>query len=127
MPANRPEEICTLFQRAMAEGDLDAVMRVYDEGVVFLNQKGDTIKGIDDLRRELTPLVAQRPDFDFTILQVIEAGDVALMHTEWRVAGREPMRQHAIEVARRQADGTWRWQIGDPFTIGKHISRSDVD
>ena len=109
MPAKRPEEICTLFQRAMAEGDLDAVMRVYDERVVFLNQGGGAVEGLDGLRRELTPLVAQRPAFEFRILQVVEAGDVALMHTEWRVAGREPVRQHAVEVARRQADGTWRW------------------
>jgi hypothetical protein len=26
---------------------------------------------------------------------------------------------HAVEVARRQPDGTWRWLIGDPFTAGK--------
>jgi hypothetical protein len=25
---------------------------------------------------------------------------------------------YAIEVARRQSDGTWRWLIGDPFTVG---------
>ena len=24
---------------------------------------------------------------------------------------------YAIEVARRQPDGTWRWLIGDPFTL----------
>jgi len=23
----------------------------------------------------------------------------------------------AIEVASRQADGSWRWLIGDPFTV----------
>jgi hypothetical protein len=30
MPAKNPEEICHLFQRAMAEGDLDSVLSVYD-------------------------------------------------------------------------------------------------
>jgi hypothetical protein len=29
------------------------------------------------------------------------------------------MSVYAIEVARRQPDGTWRWLIGDPFTIGR--------
>jgi hypothetical protein len=28
---------------------------------------------------------------------------------------------YAIEVARRQADGTWRWLIGDPYTVGKEF------
>jgi len=27
------------------------------------------------------------------------------------------MSVYAIEVARRQQDGTWRWLIGDPFTV----------
>jgi hypothetical protein len=27
------------------------------------------------------------------------------------------MSVHAIEVARRQPDGTWYWLIGDPFTV----------
>jgi len=34
---------------------------------------------------------------------------------------------HAIEVARRQADGTWRWLIGDPFTVGRHVAAGPTD
>ena len=60
-----------------------------------------------------------RARFDFTIKQVIEAGDIALMHTEWTVLGPQPMQVYAIEVARRQPDGTWCWLIGDPFTVGR--------
>jgi hypothetical protein len=37
MPARSPEEICRLFQQAMAEGDLDLVMSVYDPEAAFLN------------------------------------------------------------------------------------------
>ena len=28
---------------------------------------------------------------------------------------------YAIEVARRQADGTWRWLIGDPYAVSRHV------
>jgi hypothetical protein len=31
------------------------------------------------------------------------------------------MTVYAIEVARRQADGTWRWLIGDPYTVGREV------
>jgi len=41
------------------------------------------------------------------------------MHTEWKVSSPQQMSVYAIEVARRQPDGTWRWLIGDPFTIGR--------
>jgi hypothetical protein len=45
----------------------------------------------------------------------------ALMHTEWTVSGPEPMKVYAIEVARRQQDGSWCWLIGDPFTVSREF------
>jgi ketosteroid isomerase-like protein len=121
MPAKRPEEICYLFQHAMAAGDLDAALRAYDPEAVFVNQSRAVTKGREGLRQALAPLAARRARFDFTIKQVIEAGDIALMHTEWTVAGPQPMQVYAIEVARRQPDGTWCWLIGDPYTVGREV------
>jgi ketosteroid isomerase-like protein len=121
MPAQSPEEICHLFQHAMAEGDIDSVLSVYDPEAVFVNQSRDVTKGREGLRQELALLAAMRARFDFTIKQVIEAGDIALMHTEWTVSGPQPMKMYAIEVARRQPDGTWCWLIGDPYTVGREV------
>lgn len=125
MPAQNPEDICRLFQYAMAKGDLDALLEVYDPDIVFLNQVGRAVRGREQLREELSPLVAKQTRFDFTIKQVVEAGDIALMHTYWTVSGPSPMKTYAIEVARRQSDGTWRWVIGDPFTVGKQSASAN--
>jgi uncharacterized protein (TIGR02246 family) len=121
MPATNPEEICRLFQQYMAEGDLESALSVYDPDAVFLNQSRDVSKGREGLRQELAPLAAMKVRFDFQVKQVIETGDIALMHTEWTVSGPEPMKVYAIEVARRQQDGSWRWLIGDPFTVGREF------
>jgi uncharacterized protein (TIGR02246 family) len=121
MPATNPEEICRLFQQYMAEGDLESALSVYDPDAVFLNQSRDVSKGRAGLRQELAPLAAMKVRFDFKVKQVIETGDIALMHTEWTVSGPEPMKVYAIEVARRQQDGSWRWLIGDPFTVGREF------
>lgn len=118
MPANSPEEIWSLFQKYIREGDIDSVLALYDAEAVFLSQSGETRKG-DDLRAELAPLAAAKTVFDFSVKQVIKSGDIALMHTEWNVSSPQQMFLYAIEVARRQQDGTWRWLIGDPFTISK--------
>ena len=67
----------------------------------------------------MAPFAASRAVFNFDIKQVIQSGDIALMHTEWKVSSPQQMSVYAIEVARRQPDGTWRWLIGDPFTIGR--------
>ena len=58
-----------------------------------------------------------KAQFDFNITKVVETDGIALMHTEWTVSQPRPIDVHAIEVARRQSDGTWRWLIGDPFTV----------
>jgi uncharacterized protein (TIGR02246 family) len=117
--ANTPEEICNLFKRYMAEGDVESLLNLYDPNAVFLNQAGETKQGRNEIRQELAPLAASKAAFDFTIRQVIRAGEIALMHTEWKVSSPQPMSAYAIEVARRQPDGTWRWLIGDPFTVGR--------
>jgi ketosteroid isomerase-like protein len=122
MPANSPQEICGLFEHYMAQGDVDSLLSLYDPEAVFLNQSGEVKKGSRELRDELAPLAARRAVFAFNIQQVIEAGDIALMHTKWQVSSPQPMSVYAIEVARRQPDGTWCWLIGDPFTVGKQTA-----
>lgn len=117
MPAKTPEEICRLFQRSMREGDIESLLSLYDPEAVFLAQSGEVKKG-DGLREELASLAVAKPQFDFNIRQVIQSGDIALMHTDWEVSSPLQMFVYAIEVAHRQADGSWRWLIGDPFTVG---------
>lgn len=119
MPARNPEEICSLFKQFMAEGDVDGLLSVYDPQIVFLNQAGDVIKGKQDMKQQLAPFAAARARFDFQVKQIIQSGDIALMHTVWNISSPRPMSTYAIEVARRQPDGTWRWLIGDPFTVSR--------
>ena len=123
MPANNPAEICRLFQQYMAEGDIEALLSIYDAEAVFLNQSGELSKGRQELRQELAPLAAAKAVFDFSIQQIIQTGDIALIHTKWKVSSPQPISAYAIEVARRQPDGTWCWLIGDPFTVGKHTAQ----
>jgi ketosteroid isomerase-like protein len=122
MPAKSPEEICSLFRQYMAMGDIDSILDIiYDPDVVFLNQAGEAKRGREALRQEIAPFTAVKAIFDFNIKQVIQAGDIALMHTEWKVSfpHHQQISMYAIEVARRQSDDTWRWLIGDPFTVGR--------
>ena len=119
MPATSPEEICRLFKEAMAKGDLDAVLSVYDPEAVFLNPSREVTRSREELRRELVPLVAAKTVFEYDVRQVVQADGIALMHTKWKVSAAQPMTVYAIEVARRQPDGSWRWLIGDPHTVGR--------
>jgi len=121
-PPKSPEDVCSLFQQYMAQGDIDGVLSLYDKDAVILDKSGEVKQGEEGLRQNLEPFAAAKARFDFTITQVIQADDIALMHTNWNVSGPQTITVYAIEVARRQPDGTWRWLIGDPFTIGKRMS-----
>jgi ketosteroid isomerase-like protein len=114
--AGTPEQICALFRAAMARRDLEAAIQLYDPRAVFVMETGEATA---DVRGQLAASVQSRTRFDFVIRGIAETDDVALMHTEWDVSGPVRRRVHAIEVARRQSAGDWRWLIGDPFTVGK--------
>jgi ketosteroid isomerase-like protein len=70
----------------------------------------------------LAPFAAAKAIFAFDIKQIVQSGDIALMHTKWKISSPQEMSVYAIEVARRQPDGTWVWLIGDPFTVGRWTS-----
>lgn len=127
MPARNPEEICSLFTKFMAEGDVDGLLSVYDSDVVFLNEAGDVVKGKQEMKRQLAPFADARARFDFQIKQIIQSGDIALMHTLWNISSPRRMSAYAIEVARRQPDGTWLWLIGDPFTVGRQLAATTAE
>ena len=118
MPASSPEEIGRLFRRYMRDGDIDALLTLYDPEAVFFNRARQVRKGADALREELAPFAAVRAVFEFNTREIIQSGDIALIHNEWQLSMPQQMSGYAIEVARRQTDGTWRWLIGDPFTVG---------
>jgi ketosteroid isomerase-like protein len=123
MPANNPEEICSLFQKYMAAGDLESLLTLYEPEAVFLNQSREIKRGRDELRQDLARFATARAVFDYSIQQIIQSGEIALMHTDWTISSPQQMFVHAIEVARRQPDGTWCWLIGDPFTVDRRMSK----
>jgi ketosteroid isomerase-like protein len=59
------------------------------------------------------------------VVRVVSAGeDLALVYNDWRMSAKgrdgKPMERtgKAVEVVRRQADGTWRFAIDDPYARG---------
>ncbi|MCC6589815.1 MAG: nuclear transport factor 2 family protein [Bryobacterales bacterium] len=123
MPARTPEDIYRLFKEYLAQGYGEGLLSLYDPDVVFLNRSGVQRKGKHELRHEIEPLAETRSLVNYEIVQVIVAETVALMHTRWTWPAHPNSPQYAIEVAKQQSDGSWCWLIGDPFLIGKQISR----
>ena len=119
MSAKTPEEVDRLFSQYMREGDMDKVLTLYDPDVAFVNRAGEVKRGHAALKAELSRFTDAKQVFRFEIKKVIQTGDIALVHNEWEMVSPTRMSGYAIEVMRRQSDGTWRYLVGDPFTLGK--------
>jgi ketosteroid isomerase-like protein len=59
------------------------------------------------------------------VVRVVRAGDdLAVIYNDWSAVGRAAdgspvtMEHKAIEIVRRQSDGTWRFAVDDPFARG---------
>jgi uncharacterized protein (TIGR02246 family) len=117
----RPETVIARFSELLAEGDLDAMMDLYEPDAAFAPQPGERVSGHESIRAALEGFVAVRPRVEGTIEKVIEAGDTALVTNRWRLSGTAPdgsplsMAATSADVLRRRPDGSWGIVIDDPW------------
>ena len=117
----RPEAVIERFSRLLAEGDLDAMVELYEPDATFAPQPGETVMGRDAIRSALGAFLAVRPRMTGTIEKVLCAGDTALVANRWSLSGTAPdgsaveMAATSADVLRRRPDGSWGIVIDDPW------------
>ncbi|GII66911.1 hypothetical protein Skr01_69960 [Sphaerisporangium krabiense] len=119
---NSVTEINELFVEAMNAGDLDLAMSCWDEDTVFQTAPGtEPVRGLGGLREALQQFIDTKPHLTIEELHRVEAGDVVLVALKWHLVGTGPdgesIEMGAVDsnVFCRQADGTWRIRIDNPF------------
>jgi uncharacterized protein (TIGR02246 family) len=121
MPARTPEEIHQLWGAALNAGDLEALVALYEPEATVVAQPGEVVTGTEAIRQVLSGFVAMQPRIELRPRQVLVTGDLALLISEWTMQGTGPdgspveMAATTSDVARRQADGSWRMAIDNPY------------
>jgi uncharacterized protein (TIGR02246 family) len=106
---------------AFHKGDIDGILRTYEPGAVVVGEPGMPLSGTPALRAMFAGFIAAKAHFTFQGHEVIQAEDVALHLTPWRMAGVAPdgtavaASGLSVAVLRRQADGRWLMVIDDPY------------
>jgi uncharacterized protein (TIGR02246 family) len=125
MPAHKPEECDRLFEYYLNAGDLIHLVMLYEDGCSLVRSDGGVGTGHAAVRAVYEPMLATRPRIKLEVVKVVRTGaDLALVYNDWTFtatgADGSPVQRSgkAIEVVRRQPDGSWRVAIDDPVGRG---------
>ena len=125
MPAHTPEEVHRLWAEAFSAHDLEAVMALYEPEATLIAPGQEVpnliLTGAEAVREHLSGLLALKPKFELEFKKAFQAGDIALLFSEWTLSATDPdgnaieMAGQTADVARRQPNGTWLFVIDDPY------------
>jgi uncharacterized protein (TIGR02246 family) len=121
MAASTPEQVYEELAAGFAAGDLERLMALYEPGAALVAQPGEPVVGTEQVRAALGGFLALKPTFACEVREITYAGDLALVTGQWSLHGTGPdgsavtFSSVSADVMRRQADGTWRWVIDQPW------------
>jgi uncharacterized protein (TIGR02246 family) len=115
-----PEGVIRRFSELLSQGDVEGALALYGPQATFVAEPGKPVSGEQQIRAALERFAALKPELGGQIESVCEAGDIALVVNRWSLRGRGPegpveMCGRSADVLRRQADGSWRVLIDDPW------------
>ena len=125
MPVQTPLDVPRLIIDALNAQDLEAALSLYEDDAILVPEPGVLATGFDEILVALADLLALKPTGTIETKTTEITGDIALMHSSWTQVGtgedggKVSFSGITAEVVRRQADGTWKYVIDDPWGVAE--------
>ncbi len=120
-----PEDVDRLFAEYMNAGDIDGLLSLYEPQGVLVPQHGAPLVGPAAIRTFFEAFGDAKMSIRMNVFKVVRAGaDMAVLYNDWTATltappgDRTEMQGHALEIVRRQPDGSWRFVLDDPNARG---------
>jgi uncharacterized protein (TIGR02246 family) len=116
-----PEQVLDAILAGINSGKLESLLPLYENEAAFAARPGALAHGTKGIREALTAFIDMNGELDLEVTRVLEVDDLALVIGVWSFSGTDqngrPVRLTArnADVLRRQADGTWRFVIDNPW------------
>lgn len=116
-----PESVHERFEGFVNQGDLEGLAHLYEPDAAFVGRDGKVVSGSAAIMVYLRDLLSIKPRMRIHHLATIDAGDVAVLLSEWELDGKAPDgsrisdRGNTYDVVRRGEDGTWRLVVDNPW------------
>ena len=96
-------------------------MTLYEKDACFASKPGQVVQDLKSIRRSLQGFIDIKVKLEARVRRVIQAGNLALLTTEWSIVGTEPdgkpinLNDRGTVVLRSQFDGSWLMVIENPW------------
>lgn len=118
MAATEPEQVINRFCELFNQGDLDGLTTdLYEDDAVFIPPGNTPVSGKGAISEVLKGFLDLGGTLRILSTTTVRNGDIALTHSRWRLdlPGGDAMEHVTAEIVRRQADGTWRYAVDNPW------------
>ena len=118
MATSEPGQVIETFINLFNSGDHAGLLDLYEDGVTFVGEPGSPpAVGKAAVSQILEGFLAMKGTMTLVASSTIVSGDIGLCHDHWRLEApdADPMEGTTADVVRRQADGSWRYVIDNPW------------
>lgn len=116
-----PEGIVPSLLQHFNSMDVDVMCGFYEPDAILVSASGEPQCGIPAIRAELLKYYAVQLPMVIIARHVFVADTIASLILDWSIVGKTPSGEdfHMVatsnDIARRSADGYWRYIIDNPF------------